>query len=509
MAPTAIAPWEPFPIQSPSSPSLYLQRQFTETSYAVYLTDLTSIWTESLEKGAICDRAEDRNCSIDPSTDDSQFHILLEKLSSGITGLNPAVSVDLEVRGDTFNINTNEKLQAPLQPLEWRFRLKLQPAAQFTKHFSLPLLYYGSLLSRQTSSLLNVIEEKDVTIARLLDKFEEYKIDISTAFPGYKKGRTPTGKARGVVPFDRDDWRREVLAAETDTKISTELVKATFKQLSRKDVKLEATLPKPSDVQWWTKLSGKTRIKGDPEVEPTPHTTPRKPKLVKLNTDSDDDFKALPSSPVRAKAGDESKDGKKEANPAKPAINDDTTEDEDDLDVAPKSQNSEVGTNKSSQPTPPPPRRYTESTSPKRSTTLSTSPKPTKKETSDDNKTFEKNWGNQFDFLDTMVDGDTTTSDSDDAGTKPKAKATSKKPSGIKKTIGGKKQQQKPIQPVMSDSDGEGTAPAPESKLESEPPKRLGKIKGTIGGRKAGGEPPKRKEPEPDSDVRAYFFPFR
>ncbi|KAK6338774.1 hypothetical protein TWF696_009585 [Orbilia brochopaga] len=494
MAPTTIAAWEPFPVESPSAPALYLQRHFTDSSYTIYLTDLSSIWSESLEKSSICDRAEDRNCSIDPSTDDSQLHILLEKLHSGITGLNPAVTVDLEVRGDTIIINTKEKLQAPLQPLEWRFRLKLQSSAEFTKRFSMPLLYYSSLLSRQTNSLLTVIEEKDTAVTRLLDKFEEYKVDISSIFPGYKKGRAPTGRAKGIAKFDKDEWRQEILGAAPDASASKELIKTTFRQLSTKDSQLEIDLPKPPASQWWTKLSGKVSVKGEPEVEPTPHTTPRKPpKPVRLNTDSDDDFEALRSSPSRPRIvglppiKDESHE--------KPAVDDETTDDEDDLDAAaPKSQNSRTLSNKSSQLTPPAVRLA----SPRRSATGSASPNLVKRELSE-NPRFESNFGNHIGLITSLVHHDSTTSESEDEAPR-RPKQPSPKASKIKKTVGGRNRQQDPPETTMADAgDGEsGRGPQPEP--EPEPPKRLGKIKGTIGGRKPGSEPLKRKEPEPDSD---------
>ncbi|KAK6496927.1 hypothetical protein TWF481_001909 [Arthrobotrys musiformis] len=490
MAPTTIAAWEPFPIQSAFSPSLYIQRKFTPTSYTIYLTDLTSIWAESLDKGAICDRAEDRNCSIDPSTDDSQFQILLEKLGAGVTGLNPSVTVDLEVRGDTFNINTKEKLQAPLQPLEWRFRLKLQSGASFTKHFSLPLLYYGSLLSRQTNSLLTIIEEKDATIARLLDKFEEYKFDLGSIFPGYKKGRTPQGKAKGLVQFDKDVWQKELQAAEFESKVSKELVKATFYQLSRKDEKLEVPLPKAPETQWWTKLSGKTTVKGEPEPERTPFTTPKKPppKAIRINTDSDDDFEALPSSPIRASAIEPPA-------PIKTPLDDETTDDEDDdlTNAGPAHGSRSTST---SQNTPLPPKG---SVSPKRMETKSASPKPAVKKETQDQSRFEENFRSQMGFLDSLVEYDETTSDSEAEAPKPKKVALAPpKTGGIKKTIGGRKQEAKPPQ-----DDSKSTTPAPPvSKADEEPeaPKRVGKIKGTIGSRKPGTEPVKRKDPEPDSD---------
>ncbi|KAK6519977.1 hypothetical protein TWF506_000270 [Arthrobotrys conoides] len=491
MAPTIIAAWEPFPIQSAFSPPLYIQRRFTTTSYAIYLTDLTSIWAESLDKGAICDRAEDRNCSIDPSTDDSQFQILLEKLAAGVTGLNPSVTVDLEVRSDTININTKEKLQAPLQPLEWRFRLKLQSAASFTKHFSLPLLYYGSLLSRQTNSLLTIIDEKDATIARLLDKFDEYKFDLSSIFPGYKRGRTPQGKAKGLVAFDKDAWKQELQAAEFESKLSKELVKTTFYQLARKEEKLEISLPKAPEAQWWKKLSGKTTVKGEPEAERTPFTTPKKPppKAVRINTDSDDDFQALPSSPIRVSAIEPEV-------PTKTPLDDETTDDEDDdlMIVNPTGGSRSTST---SQNTPLPTKG---SVSPIRLETKSTSPKATlKKESQDRQSKFEENFRSQMGFLDSLVEYDETTSDSETEAPKPKKVALAPtKAGGIKKTIGGRKHETKLPQDDPEDTNMPSTAFKVEE--ETEAPKRLGKIKGTIGSRKPGAEPAKRKEPEPDSD---------
>ncbi|KAK6344674.1 hypothetical protein TWF718_006632 [Orbilia javanica] len=499
MAPTTVAAWEAFPIQSAFSPPLYIQRRFTQTSYTIYLTDLTSIWAESLDKGAICDRAEDRNCSIDPSTDDSQFQILLEKLAAGITGLNPLVTVDLEVRGDTFNINTKEKLQAPLQPLEWRFRLKLQSGASFTKHFSLPLLYYGSLLSRQTNSLLAIVEEKDATIARLLDKFDEYKFDLSSIFPGYKKGRTPQGKAKGLVPFDRDAWRQELQAAEFESKVSKELVRTTFYQLARKEEKLEIPLPRAPEAQWWTKLSGKTTVKGEPEAERTPFTTPKKPppKTIRINTDSDDDFQALPSSPIRASAIEPEV-------PIKTPLDDETTDDEDE-DLMNVVQTQGSRSTSTSQNTPLPAKG---SVSPIRLERKDASPQPTvkePKEPEDPHTKFEENFRSQMGFLDSLVDYDETTSDSDSESGAPKHKKVAFAPpktGGIKKTIGGRKQEKVIPPPPQGHSEHTSGSSIVSKVGEEEPgiPKRLGKIKGTIGTRKPGMEPPKRKEPEPDSD---------
>ncbi|KAF3932620.1 hypothetical protein ABW19_dt0200356 [Dactylella cylindrospora] len=474
MTSTNITPWEPFPVLSSSSPPLYLRKYFTNTSYTIYLTDLTSLWGESLDKSAILDRAEDRGCSIDPSTDDSQLFILLEKLSSGVTGLNSAVTVDLEIRGDTFNVNTKETLQAPLQPLEWRFRLKLLPAAKFTNHFLIPLLYMGSLLSRQTSSLLTTIQEKDATIARLLDKLEECKIET--------------------------EWRREVLAVEPDSKSTKELVKATFRHLSRtEDEKLEVQLPRPSDAQWWTKVTGKVPVKGEPEVEPTAQATPRKPpKTVRLNTDSDDDFEALRSSPTRARVVEPPIPEKKEPMSDGQALLDETTEDEDDLDTIPKSQASHATTaTKSSQRSPPPPPA---TATPSHSETLSNSPNPIKQESVDHTR-LERNFDSQLAFIDTLGLNDDTTSEEDDEPTKPAPKKPRK--SGLKKAVGGRRKKDEPKTIEEDDpmeDNGEKADPAPEPVADPEPPKRLGKIKGTIGGKRAGSETLKRKEPEPDSD---------
>ncbi|EWC43558.1 hypothetical protein DRE_01445 [Drechslerella stenobrocha 248] len=495
MAPTAIVHWEPFPVESSSTPPLYLQRSFTQTSYAIYLTDLSSIWGETLDKSGICDRADDRNCSIDPSTDDSQLQILLDKLNSGVTGLCAAVTVDLEIRGDTVIVTTNEKLQAPLQPLEWRFRLKLQPATEFTARFSLPLLYYGSLLSRQTSSLLTVIEEKDAAIARLLDRFEEYKIDIGNVFPGYKKDRAPTGRAKGIAKFDKDEWRQDVLRADIDTKVSRELVETTFNHIPYKDTKLEVDLPRPPASQWWTKLKWKVTVKGEPKAEPTPHTTPRKPpKPVRLNTDSDDDFEAFnsPSHP-RVKELPVTNESISKKRP----IDDESTEDEDDLDNTLKSQNSRTASNKSSQQATPP--LGTSRRSLRDSAALSVSPEPVKRETSDSTR-FETNFGNQMDFIVALVEsGEATTSGSDTELSKlPRPTLT--KTSKVKKTIGGRKQQRRPVTSSTPDPDEGNPARAQENEVTLEHPKRLGKIKGTIGGRKPGAEPLKQKGLEPDSD---------
>ena len=272
--------WEPFPLSTTSDgPSLFLLRSFTPTSYSVYMTDLINVWGESLSKDQICDRAEDSNSSIDPSTDDSQLSILLGKLDTGlIGGSEDNVAVELDVRQSgttcTLQISTKEVLEAPLAPLIWRFRLKSMNKREFSELVLLPSLAVNSVLSRQVDSLLEVIKEKDVAVQRMLEKMENLKIDMSTVFPGYKKTNLGQGKTRGLVEFKENLWRENIGGCDEDLR---DVVTMSFRNATMSLGKLDIG-------DWWTKWEGKANRRIQRNTAET-----KTPKDQKVDKDEDED----------------------------------------------------------------------------------------------------------------------------------------------------------------------------------------------------------------------------
>lgn len=221
-------PWHPLPLTTSirSAPPLLLQSTFTPTSYTLYLTDLTSVWSETLSKREILTRAEKEGTSIDPSEDLSQLKILLEKLQHAV--VKPDDDVDLELTSTSaltreecvLKLKTTTELPAPLRPLTWVFRLQPLPRVQYTNLFVLPLFGYISTLQDQTESLLSTIKDKDSLIERLTDQLKEHNLDVKNMLGGGRARR------RGLERFDEDVWRGDY-GGEGERRVG-EVVKDVF-----------------------------------------------------------------------------------------------------------------------------------------------------------------------------------------------------------------------------------------------------------------------------------------
>lgn len=221
-------PWHPLPLTTSirSAPPLLLQSTFTPTSYTLYLTDLTSVWSETLSKRDILTRAEKEGTSIDPSEDLSQLKILLEKLQHAVVKQDDDVDLELTStsaptrRECVLKLKTTTELPAPLRPLTWVFRLQPLPRVQYTNLFVLPLFGCISTLQDQTESLLSTIKDKDSLIERLTDQLKEHNLDVKNMLGGGRARR------RGLEIFDEEAWRGDY-GGEGERRVG-EVVKDVF-----------------------------------------------------------------------------------------------------------------------------------------------------------------------------------------------------------------------------------------------------------------------------------------
>lgn len=221
-------PWHPLPLTTSirSAPPLLLQSKFTPTSYTLYLTDLTSIWSETLSKREILARAEKEGTSIDPSEDPSQLKILLEKLQHAVVKQDDDVDLELTsastpARGEgVLKLKTTIELPAPLRPLTWAFRLQPLSRVQYTNLLVLPLLGCISTLQDQTESLLSTIKDKDNLIERLTDQLKEHNLDVKNMLGGGRARR------RGLEKFDEELWKGDY-SGEGERRVG-EVVKDVF-----------------------------------------------------------------------------------------------------------------------------------------------------------------------------------------------------------------------------------------------------------------------------------------
>ncbi|PYH84053.1 XLF-domain-containing protein [Aspergillus uvarum CBS 121591] len=280
---------------SGSVPTLLCQFTFTGDGYGLYITDLTYIWSEHLDRKSILRRADEDGTTIDPSEDDDQFTVLLQKIEEALhhdsSGHSAALSRGSE--GANLHLLTTTKLPAPLQPLRWRFCLSQDPHSAATDQLLLPLVKAEAVWQSREKVLIDQLMKKDWVLGKLFDKLEALGIDIGTIFPGvsvHRPGQKDTMLShtakyiKGVEPFDKDSWIRETNISFPELSSAANFAtEATGSRVS--DADRLRILTAPADG-WWKQLS--TAV-----VDSCSDNEPRKPAVDKrpfdgsLETDTD------------------------------------------------------------------------------------------------------------------------------------------------------------------------------------------------------------------------------
>jgi hypothetical protein len=203
---------------NPSTPSLFIQYVSTRISYRLLLTDLTKVWSEDISRQLICERAVEIGTSIDPSEDQEQFTVFLQKIHHALEG-KEGTQTKL-IPGDEhrqLQLKTLTPLTAPFQPLEWCFRLDLQKDSSLTEDLLVPLLKDHVNLNSDLKALTSSLEEKDRAIAKLLDKIEGSGLSLSDVFPSLRGSRKSLTRSvvessvPGLATFDprKFAWKSE------------------------------------------------------------------------------------------------------------------------------------------------------------------------------------------------------------------------------------------------------------------------------------------------------------
>ena len=196
-------------------PPILVKAQFSRSSYEVFLTDLTHIWTETLERKQIIRRALNEETSIDPSEDADQLSLFLLRIEDALQGKTNANaclrSGNVE---DNLDLITSTILPASLKPLEWTFHLALGPQSMLTSELILPCISEMVGFNAQVSSLLQVVRMKDNLITKLVDKIESEGTDISKLFPVAPRSlgaaSNLNGKSiRGFEALNEEQWRKQ------------------------------------------------------------------------------------------------------------------------------------------------------------------------------------------------------------------------------------------------------------------------------------------------------------
>ena len=201
-------------------PPLLVKHEFGPSNYKVWLTDLSYIWTESLDWRHIKKRALDFDTSIDPSEDSAQLHLFLTSIADALWQ-RPGTSVDLDKSNDIkqLTLHTSTPLPHPLRPLEWSIVLVLATQTTFALEFVSPLLSQQFTAKVEKTSLLQQLKEKDNVISRLIDKMQGDGVDLGKVFPGAVSSKLGTGptprwavakSVKDLGEFDQDHWESKV-----------------------------------------------------------------------------------------------------------------------------------------------------------------------------------------------------------------------------------------------------------------------------------------------------------
>lgn len=215
------SPWRPIG-SVPQAPPLLVKYEFTNSQYKVFLTNLTYVWAETLERREIIKKALNLDTSIDPSEDSGQFRLLLRRLQDALEGHEGShLSLSRRIKPNELVLHTVTKLPPPWEPLKWPFHLACANAELLTTELLLPCLSQQFMANAQVESLLHILKEKEHVLNKLADKINSDGADFADLFPGalgsragMKLTREQAGKfVKGLGAFDETEWRGTLSAS--------------------------------------------------------------------------------------------------------------------------------------------------------------------------------------------------------------------------------------------------------------------------------------------------------
>ncbi|KAL8918785.1 MAG: hypothetical protein Q9172_005272 [Xanthocarpia lactea] len=266
---------------NPNQPVLLLKYEFGNSSYKIWLTDLTHIWVEELKQRPLIQRAWAIDSDIDPVESD-QRQMLLRHIQDSLdekSGTNIALSSD--EGSSRIILTTYSPLPKPLQPVKWPIHLTPASQSSLTNELLLPLLAEYLLARDQVTSLLSSLSYKDHIITKLTDKMQTEGIELGKVFPSAMSSksscrttsREELGKSvQGLAVFNEHEWR-------TQFSLGRDIPGSCRELLSRLSAQAGAFASTPINEQvepgaWWERLSDGGHAR-DEEREDSPQSPVR------------------------------------------------------------------------------------------------------------------------------------------------------------------------------------------------------------------------------------------
>lgn len=198
-------PW----VQLPGQQNVLVQVIFTESDYAVRVTDLQTIWGEDLSRKEIRARANELDCPIDA---DSNLEDLLRRLQDALTVDSASTEILLKRRHDKLTLETTEKIGSTA--IEWSFRLQALPFSSVASGLTLSLFSMMTFYQKEIQSLLTIIEEKDTVMSQM----NEFMASANLVFK-------PNRRQKAFKRFNKSEWLESCrLKASNNHKTSQEVI---------------------------------------------------------------------------------------------------------------------------------------------------------------------------------------------------------------------------------------------------------------------------------------------
>ncbi|KAF1737513.1 hypothetical protein CRV24_003132 [Beauveria bassiana] len=294
--------WRPLRLSGEGElPPLLVAFETKASEYSIQVTDMAHVWTESMERKAICMRAWKEDTSIDPSDTPENMGKFLQTLRGALDEtadghdeatftLSPGSSADSGKEG--LKLVATCQL-AGFEPLEWPFHLKKSSSIAITNEFAIPIVEDLYFRSRQVDMLIQTLAHKDAVIAKLSDKLEATGTGLEhvfTALSGRKKvtRETADGKIRGLAPFNEQKMNDELRNNADQPGDVTDLVQRVFGGNSGLPaVKAEhASSQEPKKVGRIGAIGGKKSV--PPPSPPPKAVSPPPPKTKEAMADDNE-----------------------------------------------------------------------------------------------------------------------------------------------------------------------------------------------------------------------------
>ncbi|KAG6059398.1 hypothetical protein E4U17_006388 [Claviceps sp. LM77 group G4] len=297
--------WRPLPLPvSYGLPVLLVSADMGPSSYVVSISDMANMWSEKLDRKAICMRAWSENTSIDPSDTEENMNKFLSCLKSALDptqdghdttslSLSPATVSDTGEGGLTINVTC--RLQG-FSPLRWPIHLKKLPSSAVATELVLPLIQANFDRLREVHSLTEVIKCKDSVITKMSDKLEAMGAGLEHVFTALsgRKGVTRAAaedRVKGVGSFNVYKWKDELDSNTSGPGGVSELIQGVFGASGldcRTSLEIDSS---PALDQWWHGFqpTGQFSQQKQTKVPPSRSSTPTVPKQSTIHHDDDDD----------------------------------------------------------------------------------------------------------------------------------------------------------------------------------------------------------------------------